>query len=126
MKRFDGGWFHVPLIGGKHGAETIRGSEYKFGEFPAAGIRHLRSEHVFEFVGEFTQLVKTASRRITLQSMHGAANTTEDFLIGGLGFELETGLIERLEHLVSALEEESAQLTAAIVGRAFHELTSLR
>ena len=126
MKRFDGGRFRVPLIGSKHGAETIRGSKHKFGEFPAAGVRYLRSEHVFEFVGEFTQLVKTACRRITLQSVHGASDTAEDFLIGGTGFELEPGLIERLEHLVGALEEKSAQLTAAIVGRAFHELTSLR
>src|SRR6266481_9133583 len=121
MKRFDGGRIHVPLIGGKHGAKTIRGSKNKFGEFPAAGLRHLRGEDVFEFVGEFTQLVKTASRRITLESVHSAANPTNHFLIAGTRFELEAGLIERLEQFVGALEEESAQLAAAILGRAFHE-----
>jgi hypothetical protein len=126
MKRFDGGRIHVPLIGSKHGTETIRGGENKFSELPAAGLRHLRSEHVFELVGEFTQLVKTASCRITLQSVDGAANTADHFLIAGTRFELKARLIERLKQFVGALKEESAQLTAAILGRTFHELTSLR
>src|SRR6266446_4502001 len=126
MKRFDGGRIHVPLIGGKHGAETIRGSKNKFGKFPAASLRHLRGEHVFEFVGKFTQLMKTASRRITLESVHSATNPANHCLVAGTGFELEAGLIERLEQFVGALEEQSAQLTAAILGRTFHEVTSLR
>src|SRR6267142_3696647 len=126
VKRFDGGRIHVSLVGGKHGAETIRGGENKFGEFPAAGVRHLRGEHVFELMGEFTQLMKTASRRITLESVHSAANPANYFLIAGTRFELESRLIERLEQFVGALKEESAQLTAAILGRTFHELPSLR
>ncbi len=126
MKGFDGGRIDVPLIGGQHGAETIRGSENKFGELPAAGLRHLRGEHVFELVGKFAQLVKTASRRITLESVDGAANTTDHFLVAGTGFELEASLIERVEQFVRAFEEQGAQLTAAIVERTFHEVTSLR
>ena len=70
--------------------------------------------------------MKTASRRITLESVHGAANTADHLLIAGTRFELESRLIERLEQFVRALKEESAQLTAAILGRTFHELTSLR
>jgi hypothetical protein len=58
--------------------------------------------------------------------VHGAANTADHLLIAGTRFEIESRLIERLEQFVRALKEESAQLTAAILGRTFHELTSLR
>jgi hypothetical protein len=88
MQGFDGGRIYVSLIGGKHGAETVRGGKNKFSEFPAACLRHLRGEHVFELMGEFTQLMKTASRRITLESVHSAANPANHFLIAGTRFEL--------------------------------------
>jgi hypothetical protein len=58
--------------------------------------------------------------------VHCATNTTDDFLIGGARFKVEARLIERLEQFVGALEEESAQLIVPILGRTFHEVTSLR
>src|SRR6266699_437024 len=86
----------------------------------------LRRQHVFQFVGELTELVKTAGGGIAFQGVDGAANPANDFFIRGMSLELEPRFIEGLEDLAGAFKEESAQLAAAILGRTTHELTSLR
>jgi hypothetical protein len=58
--------------------------------------------------------------------MHGAADTTDHFLVSGARLEFEPRIVERLKQLVRAFKEESAQLAAAILGRATHAWTSLR
>jgi hypothetical protein len=58
--------------------------------------------------------------------MHGATDTTDHFLVSGARLQFEPSLVERLKQFAGGLEEESAQLAAAILGRTTHVLTSLR
>src|SRR5437773_1960523 len=89
-------------------------------------VNNLAAMHVFQFVGELTESVKTAGGGITFQGMDGAANPANDFLVRGTSFELQSRFIEGLKDLVGALKEKSPQLAAAIVGGTTHVVTSLR
>jgi hypothetical protein len=77
-------------------------------------------------MGELAQFVKSTGRGIALQGMHGATDTTDHFFVSGARLEFEPSLVERLKQFVGALEEESAQLAAVILGRTTHVWTSLR
>ena len=126
VKRIYRGRIHSLLISGEHGAETISGSENDFSHLGSAGPRDLRSKDILKLVREFAQLVKPARGGIPFQGVDGTADTTDDFLIGGMSFKLKPRFIERLQQFAGALKEESAQLAVAILGRTFQELTSLR
>jgi hypothetical protein len=86
----------------------------------------LRSEHVFEFVRQLTQLVESTGGGIAFQGVHSATNAANHILISGARLEFEPSLVERLQQFGRSLKEESAQLAAAILGRTAHEVTSLR
>src|ERR1700676_3937987 len=75
---------------------------------------------------EFAQFVETASGRIALEGVDGAAHPPDDFVIGGARFGLQPCLIQRLQQVLGALEKERAQLRPAIVGRVTHEFASVR
>ncbi len=126
MEGFHGRRFGLPLVGGEHRAKTIRRGEDQLGEASALRLSNLRSEHILELVRQLTQFVKSTGRGIALQGMHGAPDTAKHFLVSGVRLEFEPSLVERLQQFVGALEEESAQLAVAILGRATHEGTSLR
>jgi hypothetical protein len=58
--------------------------------------------------------------------MHGPTDAANHILVRGTGLEFEPSLVEGLKQFVGALKEESAQLTAAILGRTAHVVASLR
>src|SRR2546421_4348307 len=126
VERFDSGRLGLPLISGEHRAKTIRGGKDQLREVRATGMGNLRSEHILELMGELAQFVKSTSRGIALQGMHGATDTTDHFLVSGARLEFESSLVERLKQFVGALKKESAQLATAILGKTTHAWTSLR
>lgn len=117
VESFHGGRIDAALVSGEHGFEAVRGGEDDFSKLGAAGLRDVRSEHVFEFVSEFAEFVKAAGGGIALERVHGAADAANDGFVGGTRFELEAGFVERLQQFAGALEKESAKLGAAIFGR---------
>jgi hypothetical protein len=125
VERIHGRRFLAALVGGEHRAKTVGGGQNELGQLGAAGLRDLWRQHIFQFVGKFTEFVKTAGGGIALQGVDGAANAANDFLIGGTRLELKPRLIEGLENLVGALKE-SAQLAAAVLGSTTHVVASLR
>src|SRR5258707_7459742 len=58
--------------------------------------------------------------------MHRAAHAANYFFVRRIGLKIEPGLVERLQQLVGAFEEERAQLRVAIVGEQTHAFTSSR
>ncbi len=126
VELFRGRRLGLPLIGVEHGSKTIRGGKDELREVRASRLGNLRREHILEFVRQLTQLVKSTGRGIALQGVHSATDTPNHFLVSGTRLEFEPGLVERLKKFVGALKEESAQLTAAILGRTTHAVTSLR
>jgi hypothetical protein len=70
--------------------------------------------------------MKAASSGISLKRMNGAANATNNFLVGRTRFEFEPGFVKRLQQLIRAFEENSAKLGVAILGRLAQELASTR
>ena len=126
MEGIHGRRFLAALVAGEHGAKTVGGGKNEFRQIGAASLCDLWRQHVFQFVGELTESVKTAGGGITFQGMDGAANPANDFLVRGTSFELQSRFIEGLKDLVGALKEKSPQLAAAIVGGTTHVVTSLR
>jgi len=126
MKGIHGRQLRVLLISGKHRGKAIGGGEHDFGKIRAVGASHLRREDVFEFVREFAEFVKPASRRIALKRVHNAANAANDFLVGRTRLEFQPGFVEPLQQFRGAFKEESAQLVVAIVGLAAHVAASIR
>jgi hypothetical protein len=126
MERIDRGRISVALIGGEHRAKTVCGRKNQLGKIGSTRLRNLRGEHIFKYVRELTQLVKSAGGGIALQGMHGAADTANDFFVSGARLELEPCFVERLEQFAGALKEERAQFATAIFGQTSHERTSLR
>jgi hypothetical protein len=86
----------------------------------------LRRKNVFEFVSELAQLVETASGRVTFERVYGTAHAAYNFLVRGMSLKLEPRLVERLQQLIRALEEERAKLRVAIFGRLAQEFASTR
>jgi hypothetical protein len=58
--------------------------------------------------------------------MHSAADAANDFLVGWMRLKLKPRFIERLQQLIRAFEEDSAELRIAIFGRPAQELASTR
>src|SRR5262249_42165715 len=83
-------------------------------------------QRIFELMGGFAQLAETASRRITLERMHRAPDATHNLIIARLLLQPERVLVQRLEKLQRALEEELAEFGAAIVRLLAHSFSSTR
>jgi hypothetical protein len=58
--------------------------------------------------------------------VNGAAHTAEEFFVGGMLFEAQTGFVDGLEKLRRALKEEGAQLRTPILGQKAQIFTSRR
>ena len=114
------------LIRGEHAFESVDGGEDNFGELLAVREPDLRRENVFQFVCNFTELRKAASGGISLERVNGAADAANDFLVRGTLLELQTGIVDGLEKLPGALEEESAKLRTPLVGKKAQVFTSRR
>jgi len=56
----------ILLIRGEHAFEGVHGGEHHLGKSRAVGLPNLQRENVFEFMRDFTELLETASRGITL------------------------------------------------------------
>ena len=89
-------------------------------------LADLKRENVLEFVGDFAELLETAGRGVAFKGMNGAAHTAEEFLVGGMLFEAQTGFVDGLEKLRRALKEERAQLRTPILGQKAQTFTSRR
>ena len=61
-------------------------------------------------MGQLAQRLESAGGGIALQRMHDAAHTTNDLFIRGLRLDFEARLVERLQELGRAFEEERAKL----------------
>ena len=113
-------------MGGEHFIESVRGGENDFRKRGGIGLESFRRENVFEQVRERAELAETAGRGIAFQSVDGAADFANGFGIAGALFELEAAFIHGLEKLGCALEEELAQLGAAIIAEKIHCASSMR
>src|ERR1700761_2731667 len=71
-------------------------------------------------MSEFAELFKSASSRVAFQRVHRATNVAHDLRVMGMPFQLEAFIVERLEKLLRALEEQVPEFGCPLVGEEGH------
>ncbi len=87
----------MSLVRAEHAFKRVDGSEHHLGQLCTVRLPDLQRQHVFQFMGDFAQLLKTTSGRVALEGMDGASHTANEFFIRGTLFQLKAGIVDDLE-----------------------------
>jgi len=113
------------VIRGQHGGEYVGSGE---GDFGQRGVPRgaLEIERVLEVMRQFAELAQAAGGGVAFQCVHGATDGTNDLLVAGMFFELQSFFVQRLQQFLRGLEEKIHQLGVTFLGRNGHSRTSIR
>jgi hypothetical protein len=111
-------------IGSQHGAEGIGGGkrDLRHGDIRRHGFQRQR---VLEFVSQVAEFTAAGGGGIAFYSVDDSADAADGFKIAGSFFQLQRVLVERLQQLLRAFEEQLPQFGAAFIRELGHSAPSI-
>ncbi len=77
----------------------------------------LDGEGIFQFVRKFAEFAETAGGCISFEGMDGATDAANRFVVFGILLQLQRFVVDGLQQLLRAFEEQLPQFRAALIGK---------